>query len=531
MDIKKFRQRIIDLAIMGKLVPQDPSDEPAEALLEKIREEKQQLVKEGKLKKKDIHNDTTIFKEEDGLYYEKLSDGTINCINDELPFDIPDNWSWTYLKNISERIHYGYTASASNSGCSKLLRITDIQNNKVNWPTVPFCSPSKSELKQFKLNNRDILIARTGGTVGKSYLVCDLDECAVFASYLIRDIPSAYINEKYVKLFLESSCYWRQLTPTGTGQPNVNAQALGVLFIPVPPVEEQKRIVERVKSLIGLADSIENSKSDLLELIDKTKAKTIDMAIRGELVPQDPNDEPAEVLLEKIREEKKQLVKEGKLKKKDIQNDTIIFKDKDGLFYEKLSNGTINCIDDEIPFDIPCNWAWTRLSRISNKITDGTHHSPVNTAIGDYMYVTAKNIKENCINLENITYVSSLIHKEIYARCNPEKNDVLLIKDGATTGVVTVNNIDCEFSLLSSVALLKMSSFINPWYIVYVLRSKLLSSMIRLQMKGTGITRITLTQIASILVPVPSVEEQNRIVDNLEQLFRLFDEIKVLLQN
>ena len=162
------------------------------------------------------------------------------------------------------------------------------------------------------------------------------------------------------------------------------------------------------------------------------RQKILDLAIRGKLVPQDPNDEPASVLLERIREQKQQMVKDGKLKKKDIKNDSVIFVGEDSLHYEKFADGSVKCIEDEIPFELPEGWSWARLGTVCSKVTDGTHHSPNNYPIGEYKYVTAKNIKLNGIILEDITYVTAEVHKEIFSRCNPEFGDILYIKDGAT---------------------------------------------------------------------------------------------------
>ena len=171
-----------------------------------------------------------------------------------------------------------------------------------------------------------------------------------------------------------------------------------------------------------------------------------------------------------------------------------------------------------MPFEIPESWCWCRLSSLATKITDGTHHSPPNTERGEYKYITAKNIKNTGVSLSNITYVSKEIHKEIFSRCNPEYGDVLLIKDGATTGVVTVNNIEEPFSLLSSVALIKCPQYVDSWYLVYVLRSDLFYKNIRSQMKGTGITRVTLKQIEPLFIPMPPLEEQKRIVSQIEKI-------------
>ena len=166
------------------------------------------------------------------------------------------------------------------------------------------------------------------------------------------------------------------------------------------------------------------------------------------------------------------------------------------------------------------------LRDICSKITDGTHRSPPNLEIGAYKYITAKNIKDSGIDLTNISYVSQDVHNEIYSRCNPEQGDILLIKDGATTGVVTVNNLVEAFSMLSSVALLKQSIFVDAWYVVYALRSDLFYKVIRSQMKGTGITRITLKQIEPMVIPLPPLAEQKRIVEKLEQLLPLCERLQ-----
>ena len=231
--------------------------------------------------------------------------------------------------------------------------------------------------------------------------------------------------------------------------------------------------------------------------------KILDAAIRGKLTEQLPEDGNAEDLYNQIQEEKQKLIKEGKIKKE-----------------KSLPQIT----DNEIPFKIPKNWKWVRISGIALKITDGTHHSPPNGPHGDYMYISAKNIKNDGISLFDVTYVTKEIHDEIYSRCNPELGDVLLIKDGATTGVVTVNNIDTPFSLLSSVALIKLdSAYVDSWYITYILRSNLFYALVRDIMKGTGIPRITLNQIYSLIIPFPPYSEQKRIVKAVESIFSQLD--------
>lgn len=232
------------------------------------------------------------------------------------------------------------------------------------------------------------------------------------------------------------------------------------------------------------------------------KSSILQLSIQGKLVEQRPEEGTGEELYQQIQAEKQRLIQAGKIKKEKPLPEIA---------------------EDEMPFEIPESWKWVQIRDIAIKITDGTHHSPANYEQGKYRYVTAKNIKNQGVTLTNITYVSEDVHNEIFARCNPEHGDVLLIKDGATTGVVTVNNLIEPFSMLSSVALLKMPSLMSAWYLVYVLRSDLLYKAVRAQMKGTGITRITLKQIELMTIPLPPLAEQKRIVAQIEELLPYLD--------
>ncbi len=180
----------------------------------------------------------------------------------------------------------------------------------------------------------------------------------------------------------------------------------------------------------------------------------------------------------------------------------------------------------DVPFEVPSSWVWCYITEVTNKITDGTHNSPINTPKGEYKYVTAKNIKSSGVILDNITFVSKEVHQEIYSRCNPEKGDILYIKDGATTGIATVNTLDEPFSLLSSVALIKPSHWISNKYLLYYLQSSLCYSSVRETMKGVGITRITLKLIEKWQIPLPPFAEQKRIAIEIEHWFALIDQIE-----
>ena len=238
---EQLKKSILQLAVQGKLVPQDPADEPASVLLERIHAEKEHLVAEGKIKRD--KNESVIYRR-DNSHYEKRGNTEV-CIDDEIPFEIPDTWSWIRWGSLSESIQYGYNAPAQDTGRIKMVRISDIQNGQVLWNTVPYCNIPESDIETYILNKNDILFARTGGTVGKSFLVQDVPGEAIYAGYLIRTRYSASLCSQYLKYFMESPLYWGQLKEgtTATAQPNCNGKTLGKMLVPIPPVAEQLRIV------------------------------------------------------------------------------------------------------------------------------------------------------------------------------------------------------------------------------------------------------------------------------------------------
>ena len=239
-----IKKSILQEAVQGKLVPQDPSDEPAEALLKRIRAEKQRIIKEGKIKK-DKH-ESVIFRR-DNSHYEKL-DGVERCIDDELPFEIPESWAWVRWGAIAESIQYGYNAPAKQEGRIRMVRISDIHENTVAWSSVPFCDIDDSDIPTYLLQANDILFARTGGTVGKSFLVSEVPCESIYAGYLIRTRYSSLLCPQYLKYFMESPLYWQQLKSgtTATAQPNCNGQTLAKMLLPLPPANEQLRIVDNL---------------------------------------------------------------------------------------------------------------------------------------------------------------------------------------------------------------------------------------------------------------------------------------------
>ena len=221
---------------------------------------------------------------------------------ENVPFEVPSSWVWTNVGDIASCISYGVSESAKTEGKYRLLRITDIQDNAVNWETVPYTDFDESKASDYLLNDGDILFARTGATVGKSYLVNGINTKAIYASYLIRVQTSKEVLPEYVKYFFESGFYWEQIerSSIGIGQPNVNGAILSLLMIPIPPKEEQHKIVDNLRGWLNIVDVIEECKEDLQTSIKQAKSKILDLAIHGKLVPQDQTDEPAIELLKRI---------------------------------------------------------------------------------------------------------------------------------------------------------------------------------------------------------------------------------------
>lgn len=512
MNAQQLKNAILQEAIEGRLVPQDPNDEPASALLARIRKEKEELVKAGKLKKKDLE-------------VKPISE-------DEIPFEIPESWELVRLSSLSSAIHYGFTASAAPAGNAKLLRITDIQNDKVDWKSVPFCTTNKKDLGTYQLKNRDILIARTGGTIGKTYIVRQLDEVAVFASYLIRVIPLEEINEEFLKLFMMTPCYWKQLTDasSGTGQPNVNGQSLSNLILPIPPKEEQIRILSKYEELLPKVDEYGKAQESLdklnEELPERLKKSILQEAIEGRLVPQDPNDEPASVLLDKIRKEKARLVKQRIIKPD--KNDSFIYKNIDGHWMESFvdKNRPEICIDDEISYQIPENWEWSRLGSLLQLVSDGTHKTP-NYVDSGVPFLSVQNISSGKLTMDKIKFITEDEHKVLIKRVKPSFGDILICRIG-TLGKALKIYWDFEFSIFVSLGLLRPIDEKLTDYLVFCINSPLGFSWIQNNKVGGGTHtfKINLGDMPNMLIPIPPYPEQKRIESKVEQLFKEVDKLK-----
>ena len=514
---QQLKNSILQMAVQGKLVPQDPNDEPASVLLERIRKEKEQLIKDGKIKKE--KNPSIIFRGADNLPYEKVGNNEPVCIADEVPFDIPDSWEWVRLGSIGDW-GSGATPSRTNTeyygGDIPWLKTGDLNDGYIKH--IPESISHRAlEKTSVRLNETgSVLIAMYGATIGK---VGILTFPATTNQACCACLPIGIYNE-YLFYFLMSQKSAFVKRGEGGAQPNISKEKIISTLMPLPSLTEQYRIVAKIKKVLPLVEQYEIAYSEVNSLNNSfpelLKKSILQEAVQGKLVPQDPNDEPASVLLERIRAEKQALIKAGKIKKD--KNESVIFR-RDNSHYEKL-NGIERCIDDEIQFDIPDNWCWCRLGSVVEKLTDGTHKTPKYQPSG-VPFLSVKDISSGKISFDDCKYVSQAEHNELYNRCDPKFGDMLLTKVG-TTGIPVLINTKIEFSLFVSVALVKFNhQYLYDKYFLYMLQSPLVQKQCAKNTKGVGNKNWVMRDIADTLLVIPPITEQYHIVERIEQLLNV----------
>ena len=516
MNGKQLKNSILQWAIQGKLVPQDPHDEPASVLLDKIRQEKERLIKEKKIKRD--KNASIIYRGEDNSYYEKiLATGEVKCIDEEIPFEIPQGWEWERWGNISQSIQYGYNAPALEHGAIKMVRISDIQENCVLWDNVPYCQIAENDIDTYLLKVNDILFARTGGTVGKSFLVEEVPERAIYAGYLIRTRYSSLLNPRYMKSFMESQLYWEQLknATIATAQPNCNGKTLAKMLLPIPSTKEQDRIVEKLTQLSSFLDNygLCQDRLNLLneEIKEKFKKSILQEAIQGKLVLQIAEEGTAQELLEQIKTEKQELVKEGKLKKSAL-NDSVIFRGDDNKYYTIIRNEKI-CIHDEIPFDIPGTWEWCRLGTLFSHCTGKALNA--SNLKGQLMtYITTSNLYWDRFELGNIKQMR-FTNEEI-EKCTATFGD-LLVCEGGDVGRAAIWNYPYDIRIQNHIHKLRAYKQLCTKFFFWVFYFYKATGIIG--GKGIGIQGLSSKALDNILIPLPPLKEQQRIVAQIEKLF------------
>jgi len=505
MDTKALRQKILDLAIRGKLVPQDPNDEPAEVLLERIREQKQQMLKEGKLKKKDLKNDTIIFKGEDNLHYEKFQDGSKKCIDFETDYEIPDNWLWCNLGLLFNH----NTGKALNSSNSTGKALTYITTSNVYWnrfelnnlKSMPFAD---SELEKCTVKKGDLLVCE-GGDIGRA-AIWNFDDEIRIQNHLHR--LRVYDNVETIFYYYVLYLYKLKgkINGKGIGLQGLSSSALHSIIVPVPPIAEQKKIVMSIEKMISIIDIIESDNDILTSCINNAKSKILDLAIRGKLVPQDPNDEPASVLLERIQAEKEELIKQGKIKRD--KKESVIFKGDDNSYYG---------------IHLPDGWSWASLREISLSISDGSHNPPPDNGSGIPL-LSAANINDNSILMNEISrWITNEEWKIENQRTNIEVGDVLLTIVGSIGRSAVVQNNN-HFALQRSVAVIK-PYLINPLYLMHIVQSPQIQKWLNDNSKGTAQKGIYLNALSLMTIPIPPLAEQVRIVEQISSVYNQLNKI------
>ena len=520
IDTKKLRQKILDLAIRGKLVPQDPNDEPASVLLERIREEKERLIAEGKIKRD--KKESVIFRGADNLHYEKIGDGEPVCIEDEIPFEIPGSWEWVR----SSQVAYVACGQTPAKNCFKssgipYIKMYNIRNQKIDfWFNPQFIDEDTHNTKLARSRARpgDLLMNIVGPPLGKLALIPpDLPECNFNqAAVMYRVYKFTELNE-WLYYYLSEMSEINSIVTKGTaGQANISLTQAKNFRIPIPPAAEVVRIIGTLRCLLGLADSIERTQQQLESLVAQAKAKILDLAIRGKLVPQDPNDEPASALLERIRKEKERLIAEGKIKRD--KKESYIFRGDDNSYY-RYTGKTDELIDRELPFGLPPSWTWCQLGMISN--------------YGEVDSVSADKIPEQAwiLDLEDIEKSTGrvLVYRTkadrpfqstkrpfkkgqlLYSKLRPYLNKVLIApKDGYCT---------------SEILPISLPGGMIPEYVCSYLRSDQFLQYANQCSYGVKMPRLETRDGKQAIIPLPPTTEQARIARCVDDIIEALNNL------
>ena len=433
------------------------------------------------------------------LHYEKFQDGTVKCIEDEIPFEVPEGWAWTRLQ---------YIISLSSGKTIKVRQLTD----EGDFP-VYGGNGINGMYSYYNVEPKTIVIGRVGYYCGSVYKT--ISKAWVTDNALIATIKEPNIFDID---FLVSTLTYLNLgtTSVSTAQPVVSGKGILPLIVPIPPKKEQNRILRQIKKIAPLLDAIENSQKETLSLIANTKSKILDLAIRGKLVPQDPNDEPASVLLERMRAEKEELIKQGKIKRD--KKEPVIFKGDDNSYYEKLPDGKINCIDKQLPFELPDGWKWCNLSMIGTT-NIGLTYRPTDIDTQGIIVLRSCNIVNDEINLTDLVRVRTSIRENQFV----QKDDILICARNGSRSLVgkcaLIPELDEKVSFGAFMAVYRTPYF---KYIVHFLRSNFFRRVFD-SSNSTAINQLTQDMIKRAVVPLPPLAEQLRMVDKITELFEILN--------
>ena len=519
MNAQQLKNSILQMAVSGKLVPQDPNDEPASVLLDRIRKEKEKLIKEGKIKKE--KNPSYIFRGADNTPYEKIGYSEPVSIADEVSFDIPDSWEWVRVRSCTEL--YNGRAFKPTDWTQDGLPIVRIQN--LNDHNAPFNRYDKQVDEEVHLYGGELLFAWSG-TPGTS-----------FGAH-IWDRGEAVLNQHIFKLVFNEDCLFKpyfmyalnervgSLIKAAHGSAGLQHVTRGVFestLIPLPPYEEQIRIVKKLAEIEPLiqqyGSAYEESQNLNSAFPEQLKKSILQIAVQGKLVPQDPDDEPASVLLERIRAEKERLIREGRIKRD--KNESVIYR-RDNSHYEKLGN-VERCIDDEIPFEVPDSWAWVRLNVICKSIADGDHQPPPQVSSG-IPFLVISDVSFGQIDFSKTRFVPFSYYQTLSQNRVPEQGDLLFTVTGSY-GIVVPVMTERQFCFQRHMALLK-PCIIDTVFLAIWLTTPLVFEQCRANATGTAQKTVGLSTLRNLLIPVPPLKEQGEIMEKLNYLLPIIHSIE-----
>ena len=451
----------------------------------------------------------------DNTPYEKIGD-EVRSLADEVPFDIPDSWEWVRIRSLGEIVRgSGIKRNETVQQGLPCVRYGELYTTYQTSFTsaVSFIAPDLYEkCKHFSYG--DVLMTLTGENkpdIAKA--VAYLGTEPIAASGDLAFWTQHGMNPLFLSYIMASPYIIARKVALATGDiiVHISGDKLGTILLPVPPLAEQERIVACIQEAELVIENYAIKATALQKLQDSfpeaLKKSILQEAVQGKLVPQDPSDEPAEALLERIRAEKQRLIKEGKIKKD--KHESVIFR-RDNSHYEKRGSEEV-CIDDEIPFEIPENWVWCRLGSILEKLTDGAHSTPKYTDSG-VPFISVKDVSSGVLSFDSAKHISESEHRELYKRCDPKRGDILLTKVG-TTGIPVIVDTDEEFSLFVSVAQLRfLHSLLDKNYLLLLIQSPLVQQQCTEHTRGVGNKNWVMRDIANTLVAIPPLAEQKRIV-------------------
>ena len=518
MNGKQLKNSILQWAIQGKLVPQDPNDEPASVLLDKIRQEKERLIKEKKIKRD--KNASIIYRGEDNSYYEKiLATGEVKCIDEEIPFEIPKGWEWCRICHVAE---------IARGGSPRPIKeyLTD-STDGINWIKIgdtekdsKYITSVKERIKQSgvsksRMVHKGDFLLTNSMSFGRPYIT-QVDGC-IHDGWLVISLIEQSYRQDFFYYLLSSGYAYSQFAKRVAGAvvQNLNSEKVAISLFPLPPYKEQNRIVQKIKDLLPLVEKFGNDKTLLdklnADINTRLKKSILQEAIQGKLVPQIAEEGTAQELLEQIKEEKLKLVKEGKLKKSAL-NDSIIFRGDDNKYYSINKKEKI-CIDDEIPFDIPDTWEWCRLGTLFSHCTGKALNS--SNLKGQLMtYITTSNLYWDRFELGNIKQMR--FTDEEIEKCTATFGD-LLVCEGGDVGRAAIWNYPYDIRIQNHIHKLRAYKQLCTKFFFWVFYFYKATG--RIGGKGIGIQGLSSKALDNILIPLPPLKEQQRIVAQIEKLF------------